>query len=88
MAISAIVDQIWERYDDDGSGGLDKEETRAFVKDTFGELCNDEEESEIAFDNLFDEFDADKSGAIEKNEMTDFIKRLLYENNLDQITTR
>lgn len=37
-AISAIVDQIWDRYDDDNSGELDRNETRDFVKDTFGDI--------------------------------------------------
>lgn len=29
-----MIDQIWDTYDEDGSGTLDKEETKRFVMDT------------------------------------------------------
>ena len=67
-----VIDQIWDEYDADGSGDLDKEETRRFVAEVAGEEFDEE-----AFVRLFDEFDDDKSGTIEKGEMKQFISALL-----------
>lgn len=36
QAVGKVVDEIWEKYDVDGSGDLDKNETKQFVEDT---LC-------------------------------------------------
>ena len=38
QAIEGVIDQIWETYDVDKSGALDKEETKKFVQDTLGNL--------------------------------------------------
>jgi hypothetical protein len=34
QAIQGLIDQIWETYDVDKLGALDKEEAKKFVKDT------------------------------------------------------
>ena len=78
QAIQGVIDQIWDTYDVDKSGALDKEETKAFVKKT---LCDMEgadggEFSEEDFEACFAEFDKDKSGTIEKDEMAVFIKKV------------
>ena len=36
--ISKCVDEIWTKYDDDGNGFLDKDETKRFVKDTLQDM--------------------------------------------------
>ena len=33
-AIVTVVNSVWGKYDKDGSGSLDKEESKAFVKDS------------------------------------------------------
>jgi hypothetical protein len=33
-----MIDQIWATYDVDKSGELDREETKAFIKDTINKL--------------------------------------------------
>merc|ERR1711939_698621 len=38
QAVQGVIDQIWEKYDVDKSGALDKEETKKFVIDTLGNL--------------------------------------------------
>jgi len=38
QAIKGVIDQIWDTYDVDRSGALDKEETKKFVQDTLGNL--------------------------------------------------
>ena len=73
--ISKCVDEIWSKYDDDGNGYLDKEETKRFVQDTLADMdaasFNDDD-----FDQCFREFDKDGSGTIEKGEMVQFIKQV------------
>ena len=77
QAIQGVIDQIWETYDVDKSGALDKEETQKFVQDTLGNLGSGDEFSTEAFDEVFSTFDKDGSGTVEKNEMVVFIKQLL-----------
>ena len=45
--------QIWDTYDVDKSGALDKEETKKFVQDTLGNLGSGDEFSQEAFDEVF-----------------------------------
>ena len=77
QAIQGVIDQIWDTYDVDKSGALDKEETKKFVQDTLGNLGSGDEFSDEAFDEVFSTFDKDNSGTVEKNEMVVFIKQLL-----------
>ena len=46
QAIQGVIDQIWETYDVDKSGALDKEETKKFVQDTLGNLGSGDEFSD------------------------------------------
>merc|ERR1712021_73326 len=69
QAIQGVIDQIWETYDVDKSGELDKEETKKFVQDTLGNLGSGDEFSSEAFDEVFSTFDKDNSGTVEKSEM-------------------
>ena len=77
QAIAGVIDQIWQTYDVDNNGALDKEETKKFVQDTLGNLGTGEEFSDEAFAEVFATFDKDGSGTVEKNEMVTFIKQLL-----------
>ena len=77
QAIQAVIDQIWDTYDDDKSGQLDKKETKKFVQDTLGNLGSGDEFSDDAFDEVFGTFDKDGSGTVDKQEMVQFIKQLL-----------
>ena len=74
--INKCVDDIWDKYDKDMSGFLDKEETKAFVKDTMQEMSDNGEWKDEEFEKCFAEFDKDGSGTIEKAEMTLFIKKV------------
>ena len=80
QAIQGVIDQIWDTYDVDKSGALDKEETKKFVQDTLGNLGSGDEFSQEAFDEVFQTFDKDNSGTVEKAEMVVFIKQLLGGN--------
>ena len=77
QAIQGVINQIWETYDVDKSGALDKEETKRFVQDTLGNLGSGDEFSQEAFDEIFLTFDKDNSGTVDKEEMVTFIKTLM-----------
>ena len=70
--LEEVVNEIWEKYDADGNGALDKEETRNFIGETLGMVNSDKGFNEV-FEEVFATFDKDKSGTIEKNEMADLI---------------
>merc|ERR1712224_238284 len=72
QAIQGVIDQIWDTYDVDKSGALDKQETKKFVQDTLGNLGSGDEFSDEAFDEVFATFDKDGSGTVEKSEMVVF----------------
>ena len=72
-----MVESIWEIYDKDKSGDLDKEETRRFCNDTMGEKDangNNKGISDEDFEEIFEKFDEDGSGTVDKGEMVSFIK--------------
>ena len=72
--IQGIIDNIWETYDVDKTGALDKEVFRKLVQDTLGNLGSSDEYPEEAFNEVFATFDKEGSGTVEKNEMAIFIK--------------
>ena len=71
-----MVNELWEVYDKDGSGALDKTETKKFMVATLKEMSNDGEISDADFDAVFGEFDANGDGTISKTEMGNFIKKV------------
>ena len=74
--IQSCVDEIWEEYDTDGNGSLDKDEVRLFIEETLLDLNDQEAIDEEDFEKTFKEFDKDDSGTIDKTEMADFIKKI------------
>ena len=62
--IGEAVDSIWQRYDKDGSGQLDREETMRFFRETLYELGETEDFDEKYFEKAFEAFDKDGSGTI------------------------
>ena len=53
--IRHCIDEIWIRYDDDNNGYLDREETRAFIRDSLkGEDDGGREEDEEEDKNITD----------------------------------
>ena len=74
--IEKCIDDIWKAYDKDNSGFLDKQETKAFVKNTLSEMGENGEFSDNDFEACFKEFDKDGNGTISKDEMKAFIKKV------------
>ena len=65
--IDQLLDEIWEKYDVDRSGDLDKEETKAMLMEIAADkgLTYRPEK----FDSTFAMMDHDKSGTLDKHEM-------------------
>ena len=77
--IKQCVDDVWEIYDEDRGGSLDRDECKAFVLDML-QVLNENFDPDRFDDDLFDKqfrvFDLDRSGTLEKNEMAALIKNL------------
>ena len=78
VAIEKAVDEIWDTYDFNKSGDLDKEEVKKFAKDLMAKMNIEinEDQFESLFDSEFQAMDLNKNGVIEKTEMQAFIKKL------------
>lgn len=72
------VDQLWETYDADRSGALDKQEAREFITDLLNQISSGDTFNEDFFEVVFNRFDVDRSGTVEKEEMLRLIRILLY----------
>ena len=72
------IDSLWNKYDDDGSGYLDKDETKVFILES---IHGDEKPPADELDKMDSHFnacfkivDVDNNGTISKDEMLGFIK--------------
>ena len=76
-ALMQTVNEIWEKWDKDSNGNLDKTEMKAFIEATLGQAgINSQPMSDEEFNAIFTEFDIDESGTIEKDEMAILVKRM------------
>lgn len=74
--VQNTIQEIWDNFDKDKSGFLDKNEAKQFVKSTLMEVGDNGEFSETEFEKCFKEFDKDGNGKITKEEMKAFIMRV------------
>ena len=72
--VDKCVNDIWDQFDRDKSGYLDKSEARAFIQNSLFELGEVGEFTEDDFQKCFQEFDKDGNGTISKDEMKTFIR--------------
>ena len=72
--IEMYINEIWDKYDNDNSGMLDKDETKRFIEGMLDEVDDPSDFTAEEFENCFLEFDKNKDGTITKLEMKDFIK--------------
>ena len=75
--LKVCVDEIFEHYDDDKNGTLDKEECKKFIMSAIEEMGvgpDNEVFNENDFEECFKKVDVDGSGTIDKDEMFKFIK--------------
>ena len=78
VMIEKTVEKMWEEYDTDGNGYLDKEEAMKLIKNTMVEMSSEVKNAEDdTIEEAFNQFDADGNGRIAKNEMANFIRKLV-----------
>lgn len=83
-----LINQVWLIYDKDGSGNLDKDETRLFIKEYMEQMGFEDTFNEEVYSAMFREFDDDGSGVIEKKEMKDFIQKIMFKKQPMQVKGR
>ena len=72
--VTKAVEAIFEKYDTDKSGTLDKKECKKFVEEKLVEMLGSDKYDESQFESIFQAFDTDGSGSIDKAELTVFMK--------------
>ena len=71
------VQKIWETFDSDGNGVLDKGEMRQFVEQFITYATGEDNQfSDEEFGRVFRELDQDGDGTVDPMEMFVFIKHL------------
>ena len=78
FAIQQVIDNMWEKYDVDRSGALDREETKNFVRYTLLDMNAEDSFDDAAFEHVFNHFDKDGNGTIDKEEMLMFLKQNFF----------
>ena len=58
------VQKIWDVYDKDGNGVLDRKEMRVFIKEMLDGVVEPEYVSDANINRVFDQFDENGDGAI------------------------
>ena len=74
--INKNVDDIWDQYDKDGNGYLDKNEAKLLVLDSLKLMGENTQIDQKEFDEVFKMFDKDGNGTIDKGEMASFIRKV------------
>ena len=87
-AMTTYIQNIWEMYDADGNGVLDKDESKQFVQEMMSDLvsADHEEIDDASFEQIFAMLDTDGSGTIDKQEMFNYLKTVCkfnIETNFD-----
>lgn len=75
-AIVTVVNNVWGKYDKDGSGSLDKEEAMRFVQDSLGQMTGDHKFTPADYEQFFKDLDKDGSGDVDKEEMFRFVRQV------------
>lgn len=75
--LKQCIDEIWQEYDKDYNGYLDKEECKRFILSTVDEMKGTPmPDGDLDFDNCFSEIDTNNSGHISKDEMINLFKKV------------
>ena len=72
--IDRKLDDIYRRYDINGDGSLNREETRKFLNDVLRNSNQSVSESEL--NNFIEQADSNRDGKIQKNEIFELYKRM------------
>ena len=70
------VDDIWETYDFNDDGNIDKREIKKFINQTFEKVNVKFEYNEFDLDDFFNQIDITEDGMISKAELKNYFKKL------------
>ena len=70
------VGKIWDTYDTNGDGVLDREECFIFIRDLMSQSFDEDLPTNMQLSDMFLSLDLDGDGKIDKNEMTQFLKSI------------
>lgn len=78
------IDDMWEEFDVNQNGFLERNEAKNFIDKLSKFISNDRAKfyDKHKFDQLFDEFDADRNGLLSKGEFAQFIKINFRQNEV------
>ena len=76
QVVSNAADEIWQRFDRDNNGFLDKIESEKMFRQIMIELGETEDFTDGDFKTAFREFDKDRNGRISRDEMQLFIIKM------------
>jgi len=74
--IKQWVEDIWETYDFNDDGNLDKREIRKFIDQTFSKIGIEFEFHDFDFDDFFMNLDITQSGTVSKAEFKNFLVKI------------
>jgi Ca2+-binding EF-hand superfamily protein len=74
--MKTLIEEIWEKYDTDKNGTLNKSEARVFVKEYLLKLGEADRLPEEQFNSIFAQLDEDANGKITPDEMKDYIEKV------------
>jgi Ca2+-binding EF-hand superfamily protein len=73
-AIQQAADLVFQAYDKDGNGHLDRKEMKTFLDHTFREQEIKFEITDEYLDQFYDDFDTDKSKTLEPKELARYME--------------
>ncbi|CAK4648966.1 hypothetical protein LEN26_021184 [Aphanomyces euteiches] len=77
-AIDACIDEIWESFDQDKNGYLDRAETKKFIDAMLAKMEADGVDVDAAdFDECFDAYDKNHDDKLSRDEMRVFVEQLM-----------
>ena len=70
-AIKKYVDGVWQRYDVDNTGYLDRYESKKYIEELMRQATNNQDFkiNNLIFTAVFNKFDKDKNGRLSKDEV-------------------
>ena len=72
-----VVENLWNEYDQDNSGFLDREEMVPLAQAALAQIGFNQQLDPAVIDAFFQEIDSDGNGKIDKSELQKFMKSLI-----------
>lgn len=77
------MEDIWDDYDSDKNGHLDRAEFKTYLNDTLDDVAGGSKLEDDEFNKIYDEFDVDQNGTISKDEMFEVVLHIFGFKNVE-----